>query len=51
MGACKNFLENRTDGTVEELNVSANSIMKALDLCLKSNVFKFNEKIYKKQGV
>ena len=44
--ACKEFLESETfqqDGNT----VTKNSILAALDLCLKNNFFTFNEKVYK----
>ena len=46
-GACKEYLESRSftqDGNSE---VSTNSLLTALNLCLKNNYFVFNEKIYK----
>ena len=49
--ATKQFLENRTfqqDG--EMTSVSSESILEALDLCLDSNVFEFNEQIIKQVG-
>ena len=47
--ACKTYVES-TDfegGGVNEPQVSARSIMKALDLCIRKNFFEFNGKIYK----
>ena len=44
--ACREYLESRTflgDGT----DVSTNSILTALNLCLKNNFFSFNGKVYK----
>ena len=44
--ACKEYLESRTflgDGN----DVSTNSILTALNLCLKNNYFCINEKVYK----
>ena len=44
--ACKEFVESeifQQDGE----SVSANSILTALDLCLKNNFFCFNDKVYK----
>jgi hypothetical protein len=48
-GASKEFLESRPTQTNEEGDnfVSSQSLLSALDLCLKSNYFKFNQKIYK----
>ena len=48
-GACKEFLENRTIQGVgdDDFFVSTNSILTALDLCLKNNFFTFNNKVYK----
>ena len=46
--ACKEFLESRsfqTDGD-DDMFVSTNSILTALDLCLKNNYFSFNDKVY-----
>jgi hypothetical protein len=45
-GACKEFIDSdifQKDGNT----VSRNSILTALDLCLKNNYFSFNDKIYK----
>ena len=49
-GACKEFLESGTGGHGDEVEVSSGSILKALDLCIKSNFFKFNENIYHQTG-
>ena len=50
-GACKDFLENRNFQEGGEINsVSTESILSALDLCLKSNIFEFNEQLYKQVG-
>ena len=44
--ACKEYLESRiVQGDGNE--VSTNSIMTALNRCLKNNYFVFNDKIYK----
>ena len=46
--ACKEYLESRIfqqDGN--ETMVSSSSILVALNLCLKNNIFKFDNKIYK----
>ena len=46
--SCKEFLESRTfqqDGN--EAEVSANSILTALNLCLKNNILEFDKKLYK----
>ena len=49
--ATKQYLENRTFQKDGEMNsVSSGSILEALDLCLDSNVFEFNEKLYKQVG-
>ena len=45
-GACKEFLEKRIDDGNDEF-VSTNSILTALNLCVKNNFFSFNNKIYK----
>ena len=45
-GSCKTFLENMNS----ETKVSASSILKALDLCIKNNFFQFNGKIYQQTG-
>ena len=52
-GACSKFLHSfQVSGSNEENSVSVSSILKALDICLKNNFFKFNEKIYhQKEGV
>ena len=49
IGASKEFLENRPTQTSEDGDnfVSSQSLLSALDLCLRSNYFKFNQKIYK----
>ena len=47
-GACKEYLESRIsqeDGN--ESFVSSTSLLSALDLCLESNIFTFDEKIYR----
>ena len=49
-GAAREFLERGRKGAPEILNVETESILDALDLCLKSNYFKFNEKIYQQKG-
>jgi hypothetical protein len=46
--ACKEYLESRNfqkDG--KDNFVSTSSLLSALELCLKNNIFEFNEKIYK----
>ena len=49
--ATKQYLEGRTfQQGGEGKSVSSESILEALDLCLDSNVFKFNEKIFKQVG-
>ena len=50
-GASKDFLQNRNsqeDGYIN--SVSTESILSALDLCLKSNIFQFHEKFFKQVG-
>ena len=49
VGACKDFLDTRINqgGADDDCFVSSNSILTALDLCLKNNHFTFNDKIYK----
>ena len=49
-GATKDFLEGGRCGTPEILKVETDSILTALDLCLKNNFFKFNDKIYQQTG-
>ena len=49
-GACKEFLEGGRGGDQENLKVKTESILKALDLCLKSNYFEFNGKMYQQTG-
>ena len=49
-GACKNYLEGGRSGNPENLKVKTESILAALDLCLKNNFFKFNDKIYQQIG-
>ena len=49
--ATKDFLESRSfqqDG--ENTTVSSESILSALDLCLNSNLFEFNDKLFKQVG-
>ena len=46
--ACKEFLESRTfqkDG--QDSFVSTHTLLSALELCLKNNIFQFNNKVYK----
>ena len=50
-GTCKEFLKNRIfkgDGDLD--SVSTESILSALELCLQSNIFEFNKKLYKQVG-
>ena len=47
-GACENFLSASTNHDGNE--VSTNSILVSLDLCMKNNFFTFNDKIYKQKG-
>ena len=49
-GACKEFQEEANGGHGDEIEVSSRSILKALDLCIKSNFFHFNEQIYHQTG-
>ena len=52
LGACKDYLESEIFQQDGDLNsVSADSIVKALSLCLKSNYFCFNERVYKQKSV
>jgi hypothetical protein len=44
-GASKEFLEGGRGADPEMLKVKTESILAALDLCLKNNFFKFNEKM------
>jgi hypothetical protein len=46
-GACKEFLESRSQQDGDDPFVSTNSLLTALGLCLKNNYFSFNEKIFK----
>ena len=48
-GACKE-LEGGRVGCDENMNVRSESILEALDLCINSNFFEFNEKIYQQVG-
>ena len=50
VGACKEFLQGRREGDPENMKIKTESILKALDLCLKSNFFEFNDKIYQQTG-
>ena len=50
-GASKAFLDNRiyqVDG--DQNSVSTESILAALELCLQSNIFEFNKKLFKQVG-
>ena len=51
-GSCRAFLERRQQqgGQGDEHLVSANSILKAIELCIKNNYFEFEGKIYKQIG-
>ena len=50
-GASKEFLESRIFQGGGDLNsVSSESILAALDLCLQSNIFEFNDKLFKQVG-
>ena len=54
--ACKEYLEggrrvgDQETGDQENMNVTSESILKALDLCLSSNFFSFNDKVYQQEG-
>jgi hypothetical protein len=51
-GACKDFLDGGRNGDPETVKVKTESILAALDLCLKNNFFEFNEQIYQQtEGV
>ena len=53
-GACRDFLLNRTEqgGGDDNYIPTTNSVLAALELCLKNNYFQFDDKIYKqKRGV
>ena len=45
--ACREYLESRISQADGNHEVSTNSILTALNLCLKNNYFVFNKKIYK----
>ena len=45
--ACREYLESRISQADGNYEVSTNSILTALNLCLKNNYFVFNKKIYK----
>ena len=51
VGACTEFLNGRVasvgGGSQEDLQVTTNSILQALDLCMKNNFFEFNGRIFK----
>ena len=49
-GASREFLEGGRGGSPEVLKVKTDSILAALELCLKNNYFKFNDKIYQQIG-
>ena len=48
-GASKQFLESR-NGRGARDDVTTGSILKALDLCVRNNYFKFNEQVYQQTG-
>ena len=55
MGAARTYLDARISQSGENYltqdpKVSTNSLMTGLEICLKNNYFKFNEKIYKQKG-
>jgi hypothetical protein len=49
-GATCEFLEGGRSGSPDVLKVKTESILAALELCLKNNYFTFNEKIYQQTG-
>ena len=49
-GAAKEFLEGGRCGDPDVLKVKTESILAALELCLKNNYFTFNDKIYQQTG-
>ena len=49
-GASREFLEGGRGGSPEVLKVKTDSILAALELCLKNNYFTFNDKIYQQIG-
>ena len=49
-GATKDFLHNDRKGDAESLRVQPNSILEALEVCLKNSFISFNEKIYQQIG-
>ena len=44
-GATEEFLEGGRTGSSDVLKVKTQSILEALDICLKNNYFTFNKKI------
>ena len=46
--ACKTYLQSRS--VDEKESMSTNSILKALELCIRNNFFEFNGKIYHQKG-
>ena len=55
MGVCKKYLDSRiiqggTNCANRDPEVSSESLLTGLDLCLKNNCFKFNNKVYKQKG-
>ena len=49
-GASREFLEGGRGGSPEVLKVETDSILEALELCLKNNFFSFNDKIFQQTG-
>ena len=45
--ACREYLESRSFQQDGEESVSSNSILTALNLCLKNNVLEFNDRLFK----
>ena len=54
ISASKEFLDSRYTqggrGAEDELKVTTGSILKALELCIRNNFFKFNEQVYQQTG-
>ena len=53
--ACKEFLDSRyTNNNLsfseDELEVSTQALLDALELCVNNNFFKFNSQVYKRAG-
>ena len=50
MGRLAFLLEGGRNGSSESFKVKTESILEALELCLKNNYFSFNKKIYQQVG-